>query len=64
MNGYKDLSKLSTRIFSYPSPCQIEPESIILIPKSPEKSFLKVTYHSKSKVIISLFFNVTETENQ
>ncbi len=63
MNGFKDLSQVGSRIFSYTSPCQIEVESLI-VSENEGKSRIQFKYYSKNQLIVSMFFNVTEQENQ
>ena len=65
MNGYVPTYSVTSKIFSYATPCSINPNSIIIFKSDdqPDLSTLKLSYSTKYPVVVSVFLNVTETEN-
>lgn len=65
MNGYVPTYSVSSKIFSYATPCSIRPDTIRIFKSDdePDLSTLELIYSTKYPVVVSVFLNVTEMEN-
>ncbi len=62
-NEYKPFHHLNNKIYSYQSPYSIEPESLIIAEINSYTTLIKFNYFSKLKLMVSIFINATEKEN-